>query len=401
MLDPPPAAEPVTSISPTFSVIVAAVLAVAGLAGGCGGSEEASTTETRASAAAVPNPLPPGRPGDLIRAQPLEAPSGARGWRILYHSRSPDGRDIAVSGLIVAPDEPRPAGGFPVIAWAHGTTGLADKCAPSQLATRERIPLPDLWLHGYVVVGTDYEGLGTPGPHPYLVGEREARGVLDSVRAARNVTAARAGAATVVVGHSQGGHAALFAGELAPSYAPDIDVLGVVAASPVAELALLAERVRAKLFLGYLVALARAYSLAYPGADFGHVLTPSALDDVGVLETECTEAVLEKFARPAGQVLVERAFEVSPWPELLSVNSPGNAPTSAPILVVQGGGDDLIPAAVTERLVAHLCRRGDVAEYRLYPASDHDYVFDDAEADIVAWINARVGGARPSSSCGP
>jgi Secretory lipase len=243
-----------------------AALAIAGTAVGCGGSEEASTTEKRASAVAVPNPLPPGPPGDLIRKQQVEAPPGARVWRILYHSRSPDGRDIAVSGLIVAPDDPPPLGGFPVVAWAHGTTGLADECAPSQLTTPDRIPVPDLWRHGYVVAATDYEGLGTPGPHPYLVGDSEARSVLDSVRAAQNVTAASAGAATVVVGRSQGGHAALFAGELARSYAPDIDVLGVVAAAPVAELALLSERWRTKPFLGYLVGLARAYSLAYPAA---------------------------------------------------------------------------------------------------------------------------------------
>ena len=178
---------------------------------------------------AVPDPLPGGPPGFPIWAEQVAAPPGAIAWRILYHSRTIHDEDIAVSGLVVAPDATPPEGGFPVIAYAHGTTGLADPCAPSKAArpladdgeATGDLPLPPMWEDGYVMVATDYEGLGTPGRHPYIVGGSEGRGVLDSIRAARALPEAHAGDQAVVVGISQGGHAALFTGELADTYAPD------------------------------------------------------------------------------------------------------------------------------------------------------------------------------------
>src|SRR5215218_2134361 len=173
---------------------------------------------------AVPDPIPDGAPGDPIWAEQVAAPAGAVAWRVLYRSETIGGTPIGVSGLIVAPDDPPPTGGFPVIGYAHGTTGLADRCAPSKAArpladggsARGSLPLPELWERGFVVAATDYEGLGTPGRHPYLVGGSEGRFVL---------------------GVSQGGHASLFAGELAATYAPELDLRGVVALAPGAELA--------------------------------------------------------------------------------------------------------------------------------------------------------------------
>ncbi len=170
---------------------------------------------------AIPDPLPAGPPGAPIWAERVAAPPGALAWRILYHSRTIHDEDIAVSGLVVAPEAAPPEGGFPVIAYAHGTTGLADPCAPSKAAqplvtdddAAGDLPLPPFWEEGYVVVATDYEGLGTPGRHPYIVGGSEGRGILDSIRAARALPDAHAGDQAVVVGISQGGHAALFTGE--------------------------------------------------------------------------------------------------------------------------------------------------------------------------------------------
>jgi len=171
---------------------------------------------------AVPDPLPVAKPGSVIRVARIAAPDGAKAWRVLYHSRTVAGRDIAVSGIIVAPNGKPPRGGRPIVSWAHGTTGIADVCAPSKLPTiASALPyIDELMDAGYVVAATDYEGLGTPGVHPYLVGDSEGRGVLDAARAARRVDGTGAGRELLVFGHSQGGHAALFAGELRESYAP-------------------------------------------------------------------------------------------------------------------------------------------------------------------------------------
>ena len=149
-------------------------------------------------------------------------PDGAEGWLILYSSTSPDGEPVAVSGVVVAPADP-PAGPRPVIAWAHGTTGVATGCAPS-LSDDPLFELPALRRapgRGWVVVATDYPGLGTPGQHPYVVGVSEGRAVLDAVRAAGQIDDGPELSSQVAVwGMSQGGHAALFAAQLAPAYAP-------------------------------------------------------------------------------------------------------------------------------------------------------------------------------------
>ena len=153
-----------------------------------------------------PKPLAKAKPGTIIRSTPIgDAPAGARAWKILYHSRAVDGRDIAVSGVVIAPTGAAPHGGRVVVTWAHGTSGLADLCAPSKLPDIASgaastsgpagygafMPGVQAFLDaGYVVAATDYEGLGTPGVHPYQVGESEGRSVLDAARAARGLKAA-------------------------------------------------------------------------------------------------------------------------------------------------------------------------------------------------------------------
>src|SRR5947209_11897982 len=191
-----------------------------------------------------PRHLPGSRPGDLIRWRPLTTgarlPSASRNLLVLYRSTALNGRPIAVSGTVAIPKGKPPKHGWPVISWAHGTAGFGDACAPSldgpgHHATGD-IPytngLLDQWVRaGYVVLRTDYEGLGTPGPHPFLFGHSEARGVIDIVRAARQFDR-KIGRRWVAAGHSQGGQGALFAAADARRRAPELQLRGVVAFAP-------------------------------------------------------------------------------------------------------------------------------------------------------------------------
>jgi dipeptidyl aminopeptidase/acylaminoacyl peptidase len=130
-----------------------------------------------------------------------------------YRSRSVDGSATTISGTLAIPRGKVPRSGWPVVTWAHGTVGMADRCAPSRAGTPNRYDsrLLERWLKaGYAVVRTDYEGLGTPGEHPYLIGVSEGRSVLDMVRAARRLDPS-VGNRVVIAGHSQGGPAALWA----------------------------------------------------------------------------------------------------------------------------------------------------------------------------------------------
>ena len=169
---------------------------------------------------AAPSPLPDGPPGTIIRSEVIDGfHPGATAYRVLYTSTGYDGRPAAVSGLIVVPDGEPPARGRRVIAYTHGTVGVASRCGPSLVAGPQQ-PLffeggAALLDAGYVVAAPDYQGLGTRGPHPYLVGDSEAKNTLDAVRAARNLPEAEASRDFAVWGHSQGGHASLFTGQVA------------------------------------------------------------------------------------------------------------------------------------------------------------------------------------------
>jgi dienelactone hydrolase len=355
----------------------------------------------------VPDPLPAGSPGDPIWAERVGAPAGAAAWRVLYRSETIHGDPIGVSGLVVAPTGDPPSGGWPVIGYAHGTTGLADRCAPSKAATpatsaasTAELPLPALWDRGFVVAATDYEGLGTPGRHPYLVGGSEARSVLDAVRAAQRIPDAHAGDAVVALGLSQGGHAALFTGEVAPVYAPELDLRGVVALAPGAELAhaamLLANDPTA---VGFAVAIGAGFAAAYPEARLEDVLTDRALKSIDVIDDGCIDDVLRAFARPAREVLDLQRIVSPPWPGLLEENTPGRRRTNAPVFVGQGTADPLVIPELTDLLVERLCQTGNAVTYRRYLGAGHGGVATAASADVEAWIAARLAGELGANDC--
>jgi len=167
---------------------------------------------------AVPAPLAPAAPGTLIASR--DAPSEARelgagqAWQVLYHSTDLAGHDIAVSALVLVPDGRPPATGWFVVAWAHGTSGLADQCAPSIAPDLAHDPtavneVRAFLVRGWAVVASDYPGLGTPGIHTYLIGQANARAVIDGVTATHELLGARVSASWVTVGHSEGGQTAL------------------------------------------------------------------------------------------------------------------------------------------------------------------------------------------------
>ena len=160
---------------------------------------------------------------------------------LLYKSKDLHGKLTAVSGSLSLPKGKAPKGGWPVITYAHGTTGSADTCAPTRGydkndMTSYAFPLLRSWLKaGYAVVRTDYDGLGTPGVHQFLIGQSEGRSVLDAVRAARQYSS-KLSKRYVIAGHSQGGHAALFAAAAAPNYLPGLKLRGTVAFAPASHL---------------------------------------------------------------------------------------------------------------------------------------------------------------------
>ena len=336
-------------------------------------------------------------PGTLLRVQSM-ATGGARAWRILYATTDAVGRPIAASALVVAP---KVAGPRPLVVWAHGTGGIARGCAPS-LGDDAPGSIPNLAAaraRGWVVVAPDYPGLGTPGPEPYLIGEGEGRAVLDAIRAARRLRGLAIAGRAVIWGHSQGGHAALWAGILQPRYAPDVGLAGIAAIAPVTDLAALWRAAGGSDF-GRVIAAYEAvsYADAYRDVSFNAVVAPGARWAARDVSRRCLDGPGWLATRlEAETLLAGAAFAADPAAGPLGARLRQNvpaAPIAAPVLIQQGGADSLVTPAMQGRFVA--ARRAAARqplEYRVYPGLGHGSLLaprSAATADLLAWTAARL-----------
>jgi len=350
------------------------------------------------------------RPGALIRSQAIWwAPNGTRAYRVLYRSSGLRDEPIAVSGVVIVPDGPAPAGGRKIVAWAHPTTGVVSRCAPSlaRVLFRSIQGLDIMARRGYAVAATDYPGLGTAGPHPYLVGESEGRAVLDSVRAARQVPGVGDGRAFAVWGHSQGGQAALFTGLLARSYAPDLDLVGVSAAAPATELGTLMSDDMGTPGGDNLTAMTLWAWAKVFGAPMDKVVTPQAVPVIDRLAGMCIERFFDVFARRGPSRQLARSFlsvddlpELQPWRSLMEESTPGPLPAGMPVFLAQGTTDNIVDPKVTSAYMEQLCRAGSPVRMQWLPGVGHAFAARDGAPAAMRWIADRFAGAPAPSDCG-
>ncbi|GIG22049.1 hypothetical protein Cch01nite_27730 [Cellulomonas chitinilytica] len=353
----------------------------------------------------------PVEPGSLVRSEPFThgVRAGQEGWRILYTTTGAHDEPTVASALVLAPAD-RTGEPLPVLSLAHGTTGVVPGCAPSLLddpfATGLERTLSTMVDDGWAGVMTDYEGLGTAGPHPYLVGTAEAYDVLDAVRAARALDDLELGDDTVVWGHSQGGGAALWTGIVAPRYAPDVHVLGVAAAAPAADLAALAAGVK-NTAAGRVVSayLAQAWSDVYD-LDLTSIVAPGYVPVVRRVADRCLwgrDAVANVLfsTQLSGPVIRPSALEGETG-RLLEENSP-HGTSAAPVLVGQGEADRLVLPGPQDAFVAQWCATGQAVDYRTYPGLDHVPIVESGSPfvpELVAWTEDRLAGRVATPTCG-
>jgi dienelactone hydrolase len=353
----------------------------------------------------APNPIPAGEHGDLVRWQVLES-SFDRLYRIMYLSQTVAGAPTVVTGLVSVPDEVAPFGGFRVLLYGHGTTGLADICAPSVAidnATSQgdydgEFTSVSRTAQGWVTVATDYEGLGGPGPHPFIVGVSEGRSMLDAGRAAGQIPAVYLGRTTAIAGFSQGGHAALWAAQLAAEWTPELTIIATAVGAPASDPAALASWAAAQPQLSALsVGLAAGMATTYPEAQaaLGQVLTPAGIELIGAWGT--THCFDQQVDVP-GPFVAADPGTVEPFASLLTANTAGTTATSAPMLIIHGDADERIPVVHSDALLARLCTAGQVVERRVLPGGLH--VNSGISLDAIGWLTGVADGTTtPISSC--
>ncbi|MCB0975110.1 MAG: hypothetical protein KDB86_11205 [Actinobacteria bacterium] len=344
------------------------------------------------------NPELLGEPGRLIASQVVEARSDGTLHRIWYESSGTHDEAIMVSGLVAVPAGDGPEGGFPTISYAHEATGIGDDCAPSRInsldSTGQRqwgvIKTPT------VVVATDYEGLGTDGVHHLLLGVTEARSVLDATKAAMQLPDVEVSNRTIVWGEVQGGHAALFAGQLAETWAPELNVVGVVADSAATELPLLSVAAEAGAALDYLTMAAIGYADAYD-LDLNDVATDATWSAFDEMTYGCTDDIRDAISGLSYTQLARKPIsELTGWNDALVENNPGSVKFESPLLIAHGDENGLVPSVASDALATRLCGLGQVLEYRLFDKGGAMLNGEPAQ-EIGAWIDARFAGeAMPS-----
>jgi len=402
-----------------LAVVAAACLA---LAVACGGGHQAtSATKTvpvlsvTTAGYALPAHLATGAPGTLVaaRAAPAQAHElgAAQAWQVLYHSTDLSGHDIAVSALILVPHGRVPAAGWFVVAWAHGTSGLADECAPSIAPELAHDPtavneVRAFLRRGWAVVAPDYPGLGTPGIHTYLIGQANARAVIDSVTAAHALLAARISASWVTVGHSEGGQTALFVAQVARQRAPQWKYLGTVALAPASTLDALiplAELTHDPVEQAYMIYALEGLSTVDPHLHVANLLTAPAQPVLADTISGCIDTITNDLQhRHLDRLLAAGAATIARLnAELALYDNPDHAPAAEPILIAQGTADNDVPSPATDGLVTRLCALGDHLAYRHYPGLDHGAVVAGSLNAVTSWITARLTNTAPPTTCRP
>jgi pimeloyl-ACP methyl ester carboxylesterase len=351
----------------------------------------------------------PPKHGQLIAKHKLTGDaalaSAGRNWFVKYRSVGVDGKAISVTGVVSLPKGKAPKTGWPVVSYDHGTTGIADQCAPSRDASGTPVhiynsyvyPLLNRWLKaGYAVVRTDYQGLGSAGVHEYLNGEAEGRSTLDIVRAARKLDK-RLGNRFVIAGHSQGGHAAIWAASLAAKWTPELKLRATVAFAPASHLSEEVSLVRSSTSpggglsaLGSLIV--RAIDVVHPGLHLASLFT----DKFAALYPQTLTKCLPELAQPdsigglAPSEFFKQDANLSPLIRAIDKTDPENLTVKSPLDVEQGKQDTTVAPGLTDDLVKQLRSRGGKVVYRKYDNTNHGSVVVSAAAHATKYLKQHL-----------
>ncbi len=362
-----------------------------------------------------PDPLPPGEPGDVIRAEPMDAylvPGvriRARAWRVLYRSTGATGEPTAVSGTVLVPSWRRNRTRT-LIGYAVGTHGIGDAAAPSRLLGRglewEAGLIAMLLARGWAVAITDYQGLGTPGDHTYMVGRALGPNVLDAMRAARAVwpTELPAQGPAAIIGYSEGGAAAAWAAQLQPEYAPDVPLVAVAAGAAAADVETAGPSLDGSFFSFFIAYGGIGYAAAYPELDLDAHLTPMARRGIAALrESSILQAALfgPRFVR-ASDLTQPNVLELPEWRLRLRENRLGHIAPAAPVLLHHARRDQIVSFEQSTGLRDDWRHLG--ADVRLYVTRggvDHISGAIAGTPIAVDWISRRLEAQRNSAKAGP
>ncbi|MGW4210643.1 lipase family protein [Lentzea sp. NPDC004789] len=362
---------------------------------------------------ALVTPAAAAAPGDLVSSQevawhpePLRLlPAPVKAYEIRYRSTSATGTGNVVSGMVLVSPLPWTNGPRPIVAYAMGTQGMADRCAPSQQLQNGSEPeiafLAQAMFNGWAVAVTDYEGLGTPGDHTYAVARSEGRALLDVARAASNIPGLSAAAPVGVFGYSQGGQAASSAAEQWKSYAPSLNVVGVAAGGVPADLNAVAKFNDGNAGSGLVFAAAAGYAAAYPELPLAEVLNDRGRQVVDQIRDSCVAeiALVAPFTRINSLTTRPDVMQDPVWQNRLVENSLGSVRPAAPVYLYHGTVDELIPFSVGQKLRSQWCGLGADVQWTALPLLGHIAAISAWGSNALNWLGDRFAGKPTRPNC--
>ena len=391
---------------------------------------------------------PDGKLGQVIAKEPIKTSlKGAQAWRIAYISSDVAGRKTIATGLIIAPTGPAPKEGRPIMAWAHGTTGTAQNCGPSQIIDPTRalnqyflmngnswtdfgIPNGQEFIdEGYVVVATDYQGLGGGGKHQYAVAATNGRDLINSARAASSMPEVGAGKKTVFYGWSQGGGATIAAASM-PDYlaqqgtaADDLQHVGFVALAPEDLAAILpkvptdeagADKLMKEFIQGNVpnIFLFTHFTMgiwgtqaAFPELKLSDLLTQEGVKVVDQLSSnKCVHVMADAFNFAYGDqynsLLKPQTINSLAWVKAFVEGSVKPVKPVAPVIIYWGSKDVTVPPVMHELYQKQMCAMGaNVARIQL-PGEQSHFTTPGVSAPMyLEWIKDRLAGKPMTNGC--
>lgn len=355
----------------------------------------------------VPQDVPTdAKRGDIYWVQQRQdAPQGSRGWNIIYVTEGADGALTYVSGEIYVPNQAG-NGPRPLVLWNHETAGTQDSCAPSRRnlvsAYGPRIPaLDDLLARGYVVVGSDYQGLGTPGATAYLNGLAQAHASLDAARVALKFPGANADKRFTTYGWSQGGQTSLWVAHIQNDYAPELDLLGVGAIAPASRHWDLTEYdLTTTTTGGYYISRMAGLNVGHPELKLRDVVSVDGLEMLEKMSAGCWDIAAATGGQPTTLFANQEGLAPGkPWRARLEENDKFLPVKNVPFVFFQGDKDDAVPENLTRKVAQDICAQSTAVDYRKSTGLDHENIVPVAAAALPAWFDERFEGKQPADTC--
>ncbi|MEV4002364.1 lipase family protein [Actinomadura sp. NPDC049753] len=357
-----------------------------------------------------PSPLPSGSPGDVIRARPAKAgPPTARSladaWQVMYLSTSALGKPVAVTGIVLVPKKADPAKA-PIVGFGPGTSGPAFRCAPSRFidqgAFYEQAALNEMLGKGYAVAVTDYEGYHENPATTYVV-DSMGYSVIDAVRAAQRLpeSGLSKDARVAFRGYSQGGAAAMWAGQKQPKYAPELKLAGVVGGGVPSDLAAVGLPLEGRDPFGFLLYSMVGMDHAYPELDLASYLNDAGRAMVDGLEGgACTlELLLDYKGRTIPDYFTTSPFATEAWLNRVAENQLGGEPVKVPVLQYHSVSDEIVAYGQAKQLRDDYCKLGVPVTWKTWDGVGHITLVYRGDEDAMAFLADRFAGKPATSNC--